>query len=78
MELLGSVSRLTAHKSADQMEIMALKWGTVNPRTIAAACTYMASHLQFRAKTFEEVSLMSGVPPASIRDTDDVMYRFRE
>lgn len=60
------------------MEIMDLNWGTVNPWAIAAACTYIASHLQFRAKTFGEVSLVSGVPFASIRNTYDVMYRFRE
>ena len=60
------------------MEIMELNWVTVNPWTIAAACTYMAFHLRFRAKTFEEVSLMSGVPSASIRNTYDVIYRFPE
>ena len=38
----------------------------------------MSSRLGFRAKTFREVSLMSGVPSASIRNTYDVMYRFRE
>lgn len=60
------------------METMGINWGTVNPWTIAAACTYMASHMEFRSKTFDEVSRMSGVPSAWIRNTYTVMYRFRE
>ena len=69
-----------AHKLADQMETLRINWGTVNPCTIAAACTYMSSHLNLlgRRKTFREVSLMSGVPSARIRNTYGVMYRFRE
>ena len=56
--------RRMAHEAAEQMETMELNWGTVNLWTIAAACTYMASHLEVRPKTFEEVSRMSGVPPS--------------
>ena len=66
----------TAHKAANQMEIMELNWATVNSWTIAAACIYMVSHLQIRPKTFKKVSLMSSVPFASIRNTYDVTYHF--
>ena len=68
----------TARKAAKQMETMELNLGTVNPWTIAAACTYMASHIELRPTTVEEISGISGVPASRIRDTYEVMYRSRE
>ena len=67
-----------ACKIADRMDNMTLDWSTVNPWTIAAACTYMASHLVCQGMTLEEVARISGIPSASIRDTYEVMYRVRD
>ena len=57
------------------METIKLSWGTVDPWAIVVACTYMASYVKFRAKTFKEGSFMSGVPSAPVYD---ITYRFRE
>lgn len=53
-------------------------WRTSNPWTIAAACTYFASHMVFQGRTFEEVSQVLGIPPASIRNTYEVLHSVRE
>ena len=67
-----------AHKVAEKMDSMTLDWKTVNPEIIAAACTYTASHLVFQGKTFEQINAVSGVNPASIRRTYEVLYGVRE
>lgn len=67
-----------AHHVAEQMETMNINWQTTNPWKIAAACTYMASHLVFQGKTFDEISAMSGIPSDSIRNTYQLMRRLRE
>ena len=67
-----------AHHVADHMETMKINWRTTNPWTIAAACTYMASHLIFQGKTFDEISAMSGIPSDSIRNTYQLMRGLRE
>ena len=67
-----------AQNIADRMDSMTIDWKTANPWTIAAACTYMASHLVFQGKTFEEVSVISGIPSVSILNTYRVMCRSRE
>lgn len=67
-----------AQQVAERMEGIAVNWATVNPWTIAAACTLMASHLALEGETLEEVSAVSGINPAMIRDTYEVMYSFRE
>lgn len=69
---------IMANQVAQYMGGMTCDWKTTNPWTIAAACTYTASHLVFQGKSFEEVSTMSGIPPASIRNTYEVMYSERE
>ena len=61
-----------------QMRSVAPIWNTINPWTIAAACTYMASYLVFQRKTVEDVSAISGVPPAAIRNTYQAIHRLRE
>ena len=57
---------------------MTRDWKTVNPWTIAAACTYMASYLVFQDKKYAEISAISGIPSASIRTTYQVLYHLRE
>ena len=66
-----------AQKIARQMASMAVDWHSINPWTIAAACTYMAASLLFRARTLEEVGAMSGIPLVLIRRVYRVMYRVR-
>ena len=73
-----NVIRVMAHKVAEKMDSMALDWKTVDLEIIAAACTYMASHLVFQGKSFEQISTVSGVNPASIHSTYEVMYGVRE
>ena len=68
----------TARKAAERMDTMGLNLGTVNPWTIAAACSYMASHIELRPTTVEEISGISGVPASWIRNTYEIMHRFRE
>lgn len=75
---LDNPSWMMAQQIADRMDCMTLDWKTVNPWTIAAACTYMGSHLVFQGKTFEEVGRVSGMNPAVIRNTYEVMYGARE
>lgn len=67
-----------AQKVAEKMDGLRLDWKTANPWILAAACTYMASHLVFQGKTFEEASAVSGVSSASIRTTYEVMFVVRE
>ena len=67
-----------AQNVALQMRSMAPLWDTLNPWTIAAACTYMASYLVFQRRTIEDVSAISDVPPAAIRNTYRAVYRWRE
>ncbi len=67
-----------AEKIAQRMHNMSYNWGTANPWTIAAACTYMASHLVFRGKTYARISAMTGIPAALLRDTYEIMYGVRE
>ena len=57
---------------------MTHKWETVNPWTIAAACTYMASCLVFQDKVHAEICAISGIPSALIRTTSQVMYNVPE
>ena len=66
-----------AEKVADRMDQMVIDWSTVNPWCIAAACTLMASHLALEGKPLEDVSAVSGVQHAAIRDTYEVMYNLR-
>ena len=70
--------RMMAESIAVRMDSMALDWRTENPWTIAAACTYMASHLVSQRRTMEQVSVLSGIPSDWIRNTYQVMYRARE
>ena len=67
-----------AHSVADRMNTMGINWRTTNPWTIAAACAYMVSHLVLQGKTLEKVSLMCGIPSASVSNTYQVMYEYRE
>ena len=67
-----------AESIAVRMDSMALDWRTENPWTIAAACTYMASHLVSQRRTIEQVAVLSGIPSDWIRNTYQVMYRARE
>lgn len=67
-----------AENIAERMEILRLDLQTTNPWTIAAACTYMASHLVFRGTTFDEMSAISGIPSDSIRNTYQIMRGLRE
>ncbi len=67
-----------AEKIAQRMHNMSYNWGTTNPWTIAAACTYMASHLVFRGKTYARISAMTGIHAALLRDTYEIMYGVRE
>ena len=67
-----------AETIAVRMDSMALDWRTENPWTIAAACTFMASHLVFQRRTMEQVAVLSGIPSDWIRNTYQVMYRARE
>lgn len=67
-----------ADSIAVRMNSMSLDWRTENPWTIAAACTYMASHLVSQRRTMEQVAVLSGVPSDWIRNTYQVMYRARE
>ena len=69
---------LMAEKVADGMNSMTIDWKTTNPWTIAAACTYMASHLTFLPKSIGEISAVSGIRLAWICDTYGVMYGVRE
>ena len=70
--------RPVAENIAERLNNMSCNWGTANPWTIAAACTYMASHLVFRGKTIAQISAMSGIPSALFRETYEIMYRVRE
>lgn len=69
---------LMAQKLAEKMHSMSLDWKTVDPKVIAAACTYAAAQLVFQSKTFEQISTVSGINPASIRTTYEVIYVARE
>lgn len=67
-----------AENIADKMDSMTLEWKTVNPWTLAAACTFMASSLVFQAKSFEQIGTFEGVNPDVIQNTYEVMYSVRE
>ena len=68
---------IVANRIADEVAALVLDCYTPNPWTIAAACTYMASHLVLQGKTYEQVSAMSGVPADWIRSAYRVLYGAR-